>query len=229
LNELPGRSERSLVAQLVFGHYRLKLLAVAASMTLYVFVHGGRESQRVVDYDVLAVLPTRHDDQVLVSSLPAKLRVTLQGPSSALRALEPQKLKPIPMDLRNYRGPTFAFDRKRIAVPSRIEVARIDPAQVALVWRPRAHRAVPVRLQLIGAPRNGFARVTSLAGPTLLDISGPDDEVAAARELVTHEVSVAGLESGAHELVTTPARLPGHLECFDTAPVRARIQIGSAP
>jgi hypothetical protein len=232
LNEHSGHFERGLLAQLAFGHYRLKLLAVAAAVALYVLVHDSQESQRVIEYDVLAVLPANNDGRVLVSSLPGKVRVTLRGPKAAMSALQPARLQPIPIDLRNYTKPTFAFDERLIAVPNRIQVVRVQPSQVRLTWRRRARRTIPVHVQMVGTPRGGFASVIGVTGPTTIEISGPDDEIAAAGNLITEQVSVAGLPEGTHELPATHAQLPGHLAYSGANPVRVRVAVGpsrSAP
>jgi hypothetical protein len=226
LNEHSGHFERGLLAQLALGHYRLKLLAVAASVGLYVLVHDSQDTQRVIEYDVLAVLPANNDGRVLVSSLPGKVQVTLRGPKAAMNALQPARLKPIPIDLRNYTKPSFAFDERLIAVPSRIQVVRVQPSQVGLAWRRRARRTIPVQVQLVGTPRNGSARVIAVTGPTTIEISGPDDEIAAAGNLTTEQVSVASLPEGTHELLASRAELPGHLAYSGANPVRVRVSVG---
>ncbi|HET6334201.1 MAG TPA: CdaR family protein [Polyangiales bacterium] len=226
MNEHGGHFDRGLLAQLAFGHYRLKLLAVAASIALYLLVHDSLDTQRVIDYDVLAVLPANNTGKVLVSSLPGKVRVTLRGPKAAINALEPARLKPIPIDLRNYSEPTFAFDERLIAVPHRIQVVRVQPSQVRLAWRPRARRTIPARVQLVGTPHDGFASVIGVIGPTVIEISGPDDEIAAAGNLITEQVSVAGLSEGTHELPAIRAELPGHLAYSGAIPVRVRVAVG---
>jgi len=228
LKELGGHFERGLIAQLALGHYKLKLLAITASIALYVAVHQTQDAERVVDYDVLAVVPSTNERRVLVSTVPGKLRVTLRGPKSAVNAVQPAKLKPIPVDLRSYSGSTFSFDKRLVAVPSRVQVVQIEPAFVRLAWRPRAERGIPVRVQLLGTAPSRPAHVVSIVGPTTVGISGPADETQAPADIVTDQVSVAGLQEGVHELAATRAPLPGHLVYSSASPVRVRVQVDPA-
>lgn len=228
---MSGRSkhvERGLLAQLVFEDYPLKVFSVLLSVALYLLVHSDEDAERTVDYDVVAVLPPGDADRVLVSELPARVRVTLRGPRSRIDALQLNELKAIPMDLRNHALPTFTFDPRLIAAPSRVQIVRVDPDHVDVRWRPRAERTFQVRVQLVGAPQPGFvATVVRVGGPTSVVISGPEDEVAAAAATVlfTDEVSIAGLGAGTYQLPTKQKFLVGHLTYVGVTATDVKVEI----
>jgi hypothetical protein len=152
--------------------------------------------------------------------------VTLRGPRSRINALQPNDLKAVPLDLRNYTRPTFTFEPRLIGVPSRVQIVRVDPVRVALRWRPRAERFLPARVQLVDGPQPGFVATVLRVRPATVAISGPDDEVASASvDAFTDEVSIANLGPGIYDLPAKSKPLAGHLIHVGASATDVQIQI----
>jgi YbbR domain-containing protein len=226
LKETRKASERGLLARVVLENYPLKLIAMGLAVALYLLVHDDDSAQRQLNCGVVAILPPSTANRVLVSDPPTEVQLTLRGARSRLIALKKTDFEPIQMDLRNHDQSTYAFDARSIRLPDSVQLVQISPSRIQLSWQPRVQRAVPLRVGLSGRPPRGFdARVLEVVGAKTVVISGPQDAVEHATELVTHEASVAGLVQGTHQLSTVLKPLADHLSYITTPTANVRVEV----
>jgi len=218
--------ERGFLAHLLLDNYPLKLISIVFSVALFSVVHNGEDAQRSVYLDVVALLPPPTADSVLVSTLPARVKVTLRGSRSRISALSHDDFAPVHMDLREPGRQYYYFDPSDIGVTGSLHVVSIEPGNVPLVWRPRAERTVTILPNLSGTPATGYVvRPPVQIAPTNVTISGPRDEVEAISSWTTEQISVDGLGPGVVERRVRLEPLTGHLTYMGQSVVAVRIEV----
>ena len=218
--------DRGLIARIFVDNYPLKLLSLGFAVALFSIVHSDQDAQRSMYLDVVALLPPPSAGKILVSSLPARVKVTLRGSRSRIAALEHDDFAPVQMDLRDPDRGFYHFDPASLGITGPFHVVSIDPASVQLTWRDRAERPLPVRVRLHGTPAAGYAVKGPIAvEPATVKVSGPKDEIDALHELYTEEVSVDGLTAGVHERRARLEPLTGHISFSDQNTVAVRLEI----
>jgi YbbR-like protein len=200
VKELAPHGGRGLLARIALENYPLKLLSLGLAIALFSIVHSDQDAQRSMFLDVVALLPPRSADRVLVSSLPAQVKVTLRGSRSRIAALQHDDFAPVQMDLRETGRQSYDFDATAIDVSGPVQVVEIEPRSVPLVWRTRAVRMVPVRVKLRGSPEEGLAiKKPMLVTPAMVQISGPSEEIERIAEVFTEDVNIDNMSEGTHE------------------------------
>jgi YbbR domain-containing protein len=218
--------ERGLLAQIFLENYPLKLLSLGIAIVLFSFVHSDQDAQRSMYVDVVALLPPRKSAKLLVSTLPAQVKVTLRGSRSRIAALQHDDFAPLQMDLRDAARKVYTFEQSAFDVPGAVQVVSIEPASVELIWRTRAEHKVPVRLKLHGVPEAGYmVKKPALLAPTSITVSGPSDELAALTEVSTEDVAVDGMSEGVQERRVQLQALTGHLAYPELSAVAVHLEI----
>jgi YbbR domain-containing protein len=211
---------------LLLDNYGLKLLSLTFAIALFSLVRSEEDAQRSVYVDVVAVLPPKDSDKILVSALPARVKVTLRGSRSRLAALGRDDVTPLQMDLRDPGKQFYYFDPSSIGVPGPLSVVAIEPASVQLTWRVRGERSLPVEAKLVGTPASGYsARRPVSVDPKTVNVAGPREEVELLSTLQTEEINVEGLSAGVHDRRARLLPLPGHLTYVEQNVVQTRIEI----
>jgi YbbR domain-containing protein len=218
--------ERRLLARIFLDNYPLKLLSLAIAIALFSLVHSDQDAQRSMYVDVVALLPPRKSEKVLVSTLPAQVKVTLRGSRSRIAALQHDDFAPLQMDLRDAARKVYTFDQSALDVSGAVQVVSIEPASVELVWRARAEHKLPVRLKLHGVPEAGYmVKKPALISPASVSVSGPSDELATLTEVSTEEIAVDGMPEGVQERRVQLQLLTGHLTYVDLNSVAVHLEI----
>ena len=77
-------AKKSFLMRALTEHIGLKLVALVASVGLFVIVRGTEDAQISISVDVVALLPPPSTERMLVSEIPDEIRVTLRGSRSVL-------------------------------------------------------------------------------------------------------------------------------------------------
>jgi len=226
VKEPAQQPERGLLTRLVLDNYPLKLLSLLLAIALFSIVHSDQDAQRSMYIDVVALLPPRNADKLLVNTLPAQVKVTLRGSRARIASLQHDDFAPLQMDLRETGRRFFYFDQNAIDVSGRVQIVSIEPSHVELVWRDRAERKIPVRAKLRGTPEEGFwVKKPLVISPASVTISGPKDEVNAASEVFTDDIAIDGMAEGAYERRAALEPLAGHMVYSEQNSVSVHIDI----
>jgi YbbR domain-containing protein len=221
-------SDRGWLARLFLDNYPLKLVALVFAIALFSIVHSDQDAQRSLYVDVVALLPAANSESVLVSTLPARVKITLRGSRSRIAALEHDDFAPVQMDLRDAGRQYYYFDASSVGVSGPFRVVAIEPANVQLTWRPRAERTIPVRAKLNGTPQPDHAvRQPIVIGPSTVAISGPKDELDLISYCSTEDINIDGLGAGVHERRARLEPLSGHVTYVAQSAVSVRVDIVS--
>lgn len=226
MKEPAQHSDRGWLLGLFLDNYGLKLLSLAFAIALFSLVRSEEDAQRSVYVDVVALLPPKHSDKILVSPLPARVKVTLRGSRSRLASLERDDVPPVQMDLRDPGKQFYYFDPSSVGVSGPFTVVSIEPASVQLTWRVRAERSLLVEAKLVGTPAAGYVvRRPVVVTPKSVKVAGPREEVELMSVLQTEEINVEGLSAGIHERRARLPPLSGNLAYEAQNMVSARIEI----
>jgi YbbR domain-containing protein len=226
VKEAAAQQERGLLARLVLENYQLKLLAFALALALFSIVHSDQDAQRSVMVDVVALLPPRTSAQVLVSPLPAQVKVTLRGSRSRVAALQHDDFAPVQLDLRDSGRASYHIETNAIDVTGPVQVVGVEPAYISLSWRPRVERVVPTAAKLRGQVEAGFVVKRPITvTPSSVRVSGPKDELDLLRDVETEDIAVDHMGEGAYERRTRLETPAGHIAFIDPDQVSVRVEV----
>ncbi len=208
----PQRPASPAWVEAVTHNFGLKMLALALSILLFSLVHSDVDAQRSIFVDVVALLPPPGSDAMLISELPAEVKVTLRGSRSKLSELSRDDFPAIQMDLREAAAGLHYFDPADVEVSGNVQVVEIDPPNVPLTWAVSAEKQVDVRLRLDGELDKGLKlRDDGQVRPARVTLRGPEDRLADLDTVTTSMVSLDGLGVGTHGRRVPLQPLPEHV------------------
>jgi YbbR domain-containing protein len=194
---MSDESSRSLGARLiglVVDNWSIKLVSLVVSIFLYVILHGGSDSQRTIDVDVIAQMP--HDpERILLTTLPPRVHVTVQGPRGLLDDL-PNTIDPITVDLTKEPG-GLRFEDVTVKLPTGVKKLHVVPPYQALRWDVRATKRVRVE-PYFNAPPEGLAIKSLTIDPSMITISGPKTHIDLVQKLRTNALDLTHASPGIH-------------------------------
>jgi YbbR domain-containing protein len=224
----------SLVSRVFTQNLGLKLVALMASVLLFSVVHNDVDAQRSMVLDVVALLPPPSSGKLLISELPAQVRVTFRGSRSRLNSLSRDELSPLQMDLRDYlKGDAstayYYLDPRMIEVGSNVHVTEITPAMVPLTWAVAGERRVPVQVQLEGElPKTLSLRSDVEVDTAYVTLRGPEQALRTLTTVSTEPVSLVGLGLGEHRRRVPLEPLPDHVAYVEDSAVEVRLIVDPA-
>ena len=199
---------RELFRKYVLNDLGLKVLALAISVGLWWVV--GRDP--TVESIVTAPIEFHHapDNLVMSSDTDFEVRVTVNGPERAIRAMKPSEINAI-IDLAGVKPGerTFDLSPRQIRAPRGVTVERVVPAQIHIEFSPSATRTVAVHPRVLGTFVTGYGITDVAADPATILIEGPENRVNAIDTAITDPVDVTGVVGKA--TFTTHAYVPDPL------------------
>lgn len=196
---MTARRRTGWLVRAVTDDLGLKVLSLVASLAVFYLVRGSEDAQRSLFVDVVALLPDDRRERVLVSEVPERVRVTLEGSRSVLNSLQREGLGALQVDLRAEPRGYHYFDGSALGLPTGVRVVQIAPASFPLRWEARRTRRLPVRARLAGRPADGLAvDGEPTVRPEALRAVGPASDIEPLESLVTEPVAVADLGMGEH-------------------------------
>jgi YbbR domain-containing protein len=216
---------RGAVVRAITDDWGLKLLALGMSVALFSLVHGDVDAQRSIYVDVVALLPPPESGKMLVSEVPAQVKVTLRGSRSKLSGLSRDDLSPLQLDLRSATNGPFYIDASVLDVGSGIRVTELNPSAFSLTWAATAEKRVAVQVQLDGAPHKGTQVGTVEVVPPYVTLRGPEGVLQTLSTLSTEPVSLTGLIAGRHTRRVPLQPLPQHVTVLEESSVEAVVPV----
>ena len=203
----------------------LKVVSLIAAIVLFSLVRGSEDAQRTVFSDVVAILPPVDSGKVLVSEVPDRVRLTLQGSRSILNSIRREDLE-VQMDLTDTRLRYYYFDPAIFDLPAGVQVVQMAPATVPLTWADRIERRVPVEPQFIGTPPPGLALEEPVSvEPRRVVLRGPQNEVDPLAAIETRPIDLRGIEAGEHVRTMRLERAPAHSSYVGEPMIEVRFRI----
>lgn len=178
--------------RLITHNWSLKLLALCLALGMWIFVVGQERAELSlkipVEYTQIS------DDVVVVGETVGELDVRVSGPRSLVRRAAAQGMGKV-LDLSGLKEGKYEFQviAEDLDLPPGVQVSRISPAQISVNLAKRITRQVPVRPVLKGKPAPGFEVAEITFKPDKVDISGPEEGLAALDWIWTVPIEVSGL------------------------------------
>lgn len=217
---------RTTLPRLITNNFALKLIALGLSLMLFSLVHSDVDAQRSIFVDVVALLPPPSAGKMLVSPLPAQVKVTLRGSRSKLSSLSRDELAPLQMDLRDGSARSYHFDPHILDTPSNVRVIEIVPANVALTWAAASEKRVPVHVQLEGELERGLALEGNVeVEPAYITLRGPAPTLRTITTVSTEPVSVIDLGLGSHRRRLPLEAAPEYVSYVEDSSVEVRLLV----
>jgi hypothetical protein len=214
------------IGRLLTDNLGLKLTALALSLMLFSLVHSDVDAQRAIYLDVVALLPPPSSGQMLVSELPAQVKVTLRGSRSKLNSLSRDQLLPVQLDLRDASSGNYYIDTHSIDVGSNIQVVETAPSVIPLTWAVAAEKRVPVQVELEGELDSDYSlRGEAQAEPARVTLRGPEKRLADLDTVSTDPVSLLGLGLGNHRRRVSLMALPDHVTYVEDTSVEVKLTV----
>lgn len=210
---MKNQSASPLTLRSIFvDNLSLKVTSIVIAMAIFWLVRGSEEAQRAVFVDIVAVTPPETAEHMLISDLPAKVRLTLRGSRSLLNTLRADSIPPVQVDLSNISSDLYYFEPEAFELPGGMEVLQVAPPTIPLTWADRGRRSIPVSAQLLGEPASGLMVASTVVRPEALMIRGPALQLGSVEHVLTSAINLATLPVGHHERRLPLAPLPAHME-----------------
>jgi YbbR domain-containing protein len=217
---------RRLWVRVLTDNIGLKLTALSLSLVLFYLVHTDNDAQRSVFVDVVALLPPPGSGKMLISELPAQVKVTLRGSRSKLSSLSRDELSPLQIDLRDASSGYYYMDASLLDVGSNVQVVEMSPSTVPLTWANAAEKRVAVEVQYEGELDKGNELAADPeVEPSYVTLRGPEQALDRITLALTEPLSLVRLERGMHLRRVPLAPLPEHISYVEDAAVEVRLQI----
>jgi hypothetical protein len=211
---------------LVTENLNLKLLSLAFALVLYSLAHGSQDAQRSIPISVVALTPPELANRVLMTPIPASIRVTVRGPRSTLDDLHADDMGSIHLDVRGGNETRVVFDPGVIPVPPGLKIEQIDPPSIDLEWQDVIVRDVPVEVGVVGTPAAGFVvKGAPTADPPFVRAHGPKSEVMVLQRARADAFDVTGMTDGKYTRPLAIERPAGRVT-YDVANVTGAVEIG---
>jgi YbbR domain-containing protein len=179
------------------------------------------DAMRSVEVDVVAVLPPEDSGRELLTPVPRTVHVNVRGPRAAVDAID--ELQTIELDLR--AAPPRLQLSPLVRAPQGVTVVSVTPAAIDLGWDEFVIREVPVKVEVIGWPADGFGlRGEPSSDPPTVRVRGPKAPVEALRSVEAGPLDVNNLPEGAHVQRVTLAPAPDRVR-FEASSVEAKFEV----
>lgn len=210
------------IRNILFKNLPLKVLSLLLSAMLWLLVNGEGDIQKTVRIPVAVKLPEGY----MVSNLSTKeVTISLLGNRLVMMSADLTQLGMQPIELNERKTGTITTILKAgnfSNVPSGLEVIQIDPAKVIIDIDRRMERAVPLVVETVGAPAEGYELDRTSSNPAVVQVSGPETLLEPLRQIFTEPVDITGLVSRLS--VTAQVSLPA-ASAISVDPLEAKVEI----
>lgn len=213
------------VRALVTENLNLKLLSLAFALVLYSLVHGSQDAQRSILLNIVALTPPESSNRVLMTSIPAQVRVTVRGPRTTLDDLHAEDIGSVQLDLRGGNETRVTLEPSSINVPPGLTVEQVDPPAIDLQWEDMIVRDIPVEVGVVGTPAAGFVvKGAPTADPPTVRAHGPKSEVLVIQRARADAFDVSGMTEGKYTRQLAIEHPSGRVK-FDVPSVSATVEV----
>jgi len=182
---------RDVIISFFVENIPLKLVSLGLAVAIWAWVQSTQVTERTYRVRVSYAWPSA---LVRVDDVPARLRVTLEGPQSVLLPLEQRRLSMV-VDLTDGTEGVNEVDfsvQRLEGLPQGVTVTQISPPVKDVTLEPPMEKEVPVTLSTIGQPPRGYEiKALSVEPPTVM-ISGPKSQIQNVSQAPTDVIDLNG-------------------------------------
>jgi YbbR domain-containing protein len=210
--KLFSKSVSEFLRDSVTENLGVKIVALLIALLLTALVRFQQEGERLLDVELVPLLPTPHSRLVMTQGPPDTVRVRVRGPKSRVTALRAGEIPQVEIDLSSLSAGThyFYLNEDTFELPAGIEFVRATPESFPVKIETLSSRDLPVRVRISGKLKSGteFAKRPSVE-PEFLTALGPASIVRSLSNVATEDVDVEGLEVGTHQRLVPARRIEG--------------------
>lgn len=169
----------------------LKLFSLALGIVIFFAVRTEQEVTTTVGLRLALREPA---NLINTADVPPEITVRLSGSSNAIRALAPDQLRPVTLDLATFsRGTsTVRIREEQLALPPDLDVVSISPSSIGVKLEAKEKRRVQVKPVLQGKTAKGFVVERTEVDPGAVEVEGPQRELRDLRFIQTAPVDIDG-------------------------------------
>ena len=181
---------KNFLRRFVFNDWPLKTASLFIALTLWLFVRGDPDQERVIAVQLEVRKPQQMET---IGQLPASVEVTMRG-SSVSNALFSQMPPTCVVDLQTASEGehivTLTPDNIRINQRGGIEILRVAPARLTITLETTVSKEVPIVAPITAGPPRGFEIYNRFTQPLSVIITGARSRVAPITEVETMPISL---------------------------------------
>lgn len=179
--------------QATYFNLGTKVISVVIAIVLWTIVLGSRnvEVTKEIPLEIMHA-----SDLEPANEIPEKISFKLSGPKAFLRTVLDRHEEPIRVNLSGSKPGLvpYRFFADNIRVPIGVKVLSINPAAILVKLEYLKHKEVPVKVELRGAPPDGFRIVKTEVHPAEIRVKGADSRIEAVTEVRTSPIDVSGMK-----------------------------------
>jgi YbbR domain-containing protein len=182
---------KRVLRKFVFKDWPLKVASFFIALTLWLFVHGDPDQERVIAVQLEVRKPQQME---IISQIPASVEITMRG-ASVSNAWFSQLPPTCVVDLQNASEGehVVALTQNNIRMPQRgggMEILRIAPARLTITLETTDSREVPIVAPVSAGPPPGFEVYNKYTLPSSVVITGAKSRLAPITEVETMPISL---------------------------------------
>ena len=186
----------SRIVSLVIENWTLKLAALVVSLVLSVILHGGGESVRTLEVDIIRG-PEKDSSKVLLTPIPARIHVTVQGPRTLIDDLA-NPLDALSLDLTG-QPQVIRLEEYSLKLPPGVRKVSINPSALSLRWDTRISKRLKVEATWSANPENLVVKPGSVTvTPATVMLTGPKSRIDPIQGLKSTTVELKDRPVGSH-------------------------------
>lgn len=202
---------------------RLKLLALAIALVMWVFVVGQDKAEMTVEVPVeITGIPA---DMVVADDVVNKVYARISGPGTLVRRAANQRMvQRVSLAGMGLGEHVFQIMPEDLRLPAGVSVIRVSPARFMITLATKVSRQVQVRPALKGELAEGYEVAEINLKPPKVTVSGTQKDVDNVDWIWTMRMDVTGLKSSTS--LRSGLRLPrGKSLHLDPITVEAEIKV----
>ncbi len=210
-------------------HYRvenagIKVLAVALASLLFIISRQPLSEVRIVgvqlEYRGLA------EGLEMSGDVHQTVSVRVRGPRDVVRNIMPNQIAVVAnLNGKDPGDRVIQLRTSDVSRPEDIDVLQIDPGTIRLRIESTTHKRVKVEPELIGSVRHGFEVYHVTVQPSMVEIQGPESEVAKVDSVSTESVQLVDRTSNFGTAVDIDHPNPT-IRVVTTGPINLWIEVG---
>jgi len=192
----------------------IKLFALLFAIVLW--VHASTRGQSEVNFVIPLELRNIPSELAVIGDVPGFVDVRVRGEDSKLRVLSSDDVK-VGLDLSDAEEGEvrYTITDNNIAVPTGLDVVKISPVAVRLVFDTKVKKQLVVKPILIGEPASGYEVVEVSVIPHEVGATGPKSELKGMESVSTEPISIQGLKGGLENRVALKKPASGYVRLDD--------------
>ena len=180
---------------MLVGNMGFKLLSIAIAVSLWFFITYRGQSETTVDSQ-LEFKNMPQGLEILKQSV-KKVTVNIRGHESVLGSLKPADVR-VMVDLSNGKKgeASYYFDTADVKIPANVKILRIDPTYVRVTLDESLSREIEIKPYVVGQPAKGYEIYKITVNPPVVLVEGPKAEMARLSILAVPEpLDITGLDT----------------------------------